>query len=67
MIAVRFTEMATPCVACHREGLFSYWSDKLGEWIENDSTVPQDVLDTLPDDERNRVMRAMTAAGVVAA
>lgn len=67
MIAVRFIERATPCVACHRGGTFSYWSDTLGVWIANDSTVPQDVLDTLPDDERNRVMRWMTAAGVVPA
>jgi len=54
-------------VACHNDGLFSYWSDTLGAWIANDTTVPQDVLDALPDDERNRVMKAMTAAGVVAA
>ena len=67
MTPIRFTECATPCVACHKDGLFSYWSDSLGVWIENDTTVPQDVLDVLPDDERNRVMRAMTAAGVVAA
>jgi len=62
MIAVRFTERATPCVSCHRGGTFSYWSDALGCWIERDSTVPQDVMDALPDDERNRVMRSITAA-----
>lgn len=64
---ILFTDHLTPCVACHRDGLFSYWSDSLCVWIANDTTVPQDVLDSLPDDERNRVMRAMTAAGVVAA
>ena len=67
MIAVRFTETATPCVSCRRDGRFSYWLESIGVWIENDLTVPQEVLDALPDDERNLVMRAMTAAGVVAA
>lgn len=61
MTTIRFTECATPCVACHRDGRFSYWSDRLRCWIENDTTVPDDVLAMLPDDERNRVMRHMTA------
>lgn len=64
---IKFTDRATPCVACHKGGMFSYWSNRLGVWIENDSTVPQEVLDALPSDERNRVMRHMTAAGVVPA
>jgi len=65
MMCVRFTDRSTPCVACHRDGRFSYWNDELGCWIENDSTAPQQVLDGLPADERQRVMRAMTVAGAV--
>jgi hypothetical protein len=63
---VRFDDGAAPCVSCHRNGRFTYYMESEGAWIENDTTVPQKVLDTLADDERNRVMRAMTAAGVVA-
>jgi hypothetical protein len=66
-LAVRFAPQAVPCVTVHRGGRFSYWSDAMGCWIENDTTVPQQVLDTLPADERERVMRALTAAGQVAA
>ena len=65
MIAVRFTDHATPCVACHRDGRFSYWLESIGVWVENDTTVPDEVLASLPDDERNRVMRKMTEAGVM--
>lgn len=61
MTTVRFITGQTPCVSCHRDGTFSYWLDSIGVWIENDTTVPQEVLDGLPDDERNRVMRAMTS------
>lgn len=61
MISIRFTK-SIPCVACHRDGTFSYWNERIGVWVENDFVVPQDVLDSLPDDERNRVMRYQTAA-----
>lgn len=66
-MSIRFTAQATPCVSCHRGGRFSYWDASLGCWIENDTMVPQHVLDALPDDERQRVMRALTAVGTVSA
>jgi hypothetical protein len=65
-MAVRFAG-ASRCVSCHANGTFSYFHERIGAWITNDCTVPQEVLDGLAADERNRVMRHMTAAGVVAA
>lgn len=60
-LTIRFAERATPCVTIHRDGRFSYYDELLGCWIENDHTVPAHVLDTLPNDERNRVLRALNA------
>jgi hypothetical protein len=56
---------ATPCVSCHDDGTFSYWCDRAVAWIPNQPTIPQRVLDVLPVDERNRVLRRMTAANVL--
>jgi hypothetical protein len=62
MTTALFIAGQTPCVSCHRDGTFSYFHESIGVWIANDCTVPQEVLDVLPDDERNRVMRAITGA-----
>lgn len=64
-MTVSLDEMAIMCVACHRNGTFTYWSDALGMVIENARTVPQAVLDVQPPDVRNKAMRSMTAHGVV--
>jgi hypothetical protein len=69
-LSVRFMPVApdeTPCVTCHKNGAFTYQLEPNGIWVENDVTVPQAVLDRQPPDVRGKVMRQMTAFGVVPA
>jgi hypothetical protein len=49
-------------VTIHRDGRFTYYDPRARSWIERADTVPAHVRAVLPEDERARVQRALTAA-----